>query len=129
MIKIELTSVLVEDQAVALAFYTETLGLRKSQDIPVGEFRWLTVRSPDGGDTEVSLEPTSNPAAKTYQQALYQQNIPITAFETDDIHAEYERLHAAGVEFSMEPTEAGPTKLAVFADTCGNWIQIYQPTE
>ena len=125
--RIKLTSVLVDDQDKALDFYTSVLGFVPSQDIPVGEFRWITVRSPEGGDAEVTLEPNANPAGKTFQEALFEQGIPITAFEVDDVRAEYQRLCRLGVQFTMEPTAAGPMMLAVFSDTCGNLIQIYQP--
>ena len=124
--RINLNSIFVDDQAKALAFYTEVLGFVKSQDIPVGEYRWLSVRSPEGGDTELSLEPDANPAARTYQQALMGQGIPATAFQCDDLEADVKRLRGLGVRFTMDPTEMGPVKLAVFADTCGNLIQIYQ---
>ena len=124
--RINLNSIFVDDQAKALAFYTEVLGFVKSQDIPVGEYRWLSVRSPEGGDTELSLEPDANPAARTYQQALMSQGIPATAFQCDDLGADVKRLRGLGVRFTMDPTEIGPVKLAVFADTCGNLIQIYQ---
>ena len=101
--------------------------LHPSQDVPVGgEFRWLTVRSPEGGETEVTLEPNANPAAKAYQEALFEQRIPLTAFEVDDVKAEFQRLRAKGVEFTTEPMQAGPVWIAVFSDTCGNLIQIYQ---
>lgn len=125
--RIKLTSVFVDDQDKAQRFYTEVLGFVPSQDIPVGEFRWITVRSPEGGDAEVTLEPNANPAAKTYQEALFEQGIPITAFEVDDLQAEYDRLRRHGVQFTVTPTSAGPVTLAVFSDTCGNLIQIYQP--
>lgn len=125
--RINLSSIYVDDQDRALRFYTEVLGFVKSREIPVGEYKWLTVRSPEGGDTELSLEPNANPAAKTYQEALMAQGIPITAFHTDDIQAEVRRLKAAGVKFTMEPTAMGPVTIAVLADTCGNLIQIYQP--
>ena len=125
--KIKLCSVFVDDQQKALDFYTSVLGFRKSQDIPVGEYRWLTVVSPEGGDTELSLEPNANSAAKTYQEALLAQGIPITAFEVDDLDHEFQRLSALDVEFTTKPTRAGGVQLAVFADTCGNLIQIYQP--
>jgi glyoxylase I family protein len=125
--RIKLTSVLVDDQDKALDFYTRVLGFVKSHEVPAGEFRWLTVRSPDGGDAEVTLEPNANPAAKTFQEALFAQGIPLTAFEVDDVAAEHERLRSHGVQFTMEPTQAGPVKIAVFSDTCGNLIQIYQP--
>ena len=125
--KIKLSSIFVENQAKALAFYTDVLGFRKKQDIPVGEFRWLSVISPEGhSDVELVLEPNANPAAKTFQEALFQQGIPITAFEVDDINAEAKRLKQAGVKFTMDPTPMGPVTLAIFADTCGNLIQIYQ---
>ena len=124
--RIKLNSVLVDDQSKALAFYTEVLGFVVSQDIPVGEYRWLTVRSPEGGETELALEPNANPAAKTFQEAMFAQGIPLTAFEVDDVKAEFERLRAKGVEFTTEPKQAGPVWIAVFSDTCGNLIQIYQ---
>lgn len=129
MIRIELTSVFVEDQDKALQFYTEVLGFLKKQDIPIGEFKWLTVVSaaaPEG--TELLLEPNDNPAAKAYQASLFEQGIPAAAFAVDDIHAEYERLRAAGVIFSMEPTNMGQTTIAMLDDTCGNLIQLYQVT-
>lgn len=127
--KIKLNSLFVENQDRALDFYTRVLGFQKSKDIPVGEFRWLTLISPEGHpDVELVLEPNANPAAKTYQQSLFEQGIPVTAFEVDDIEAEASRLKQAGVKFTMDPTPAGPVKIAVFADTCGNLIQIYQPT-
>ncbi|MEP1216454.1 MAG: VOC family protein [Marinobacter sp.] len=125
--RIKLNSVLVDDQSKALTFYTEVLGFVVSQDVPVGEFRWLTVRSPEGGETELTLEPNANPAAKAYQEALFGQGIPLTAFEVDDVKAEFQRLRAKGVEFTTEPMQAGPVWIAVFSDTCGNLIQIYQP--
>ncbi|MCB1693392.1 MAG: VOC family protein [Pseudomonadales bacterium] len=125
--KITLCSIFVDDQQKALDFYTGILGFIKSQEIPVGEFRWLTVKSPEGGETELSLEPNANPAARTYQEALFEQGIPFTAFEVDDIASEFQRLKHLGVTFTMEPTEAGPVTIAVFSDTCGNLIQVYQP--
>ena len=125
--KIKLTSVFVDDQDKALKFYVDVLGFIKKEDMPAGEFKWLTVVSPDGpDDIELLLEPNNNPAAKTYQQAIFDQGIPATAFVVDDIHKEYERLKEQGVEFSMEPTESGPAILAIFNDTCGNLIQLYQ---
>lgn len=124
--KIKLNSILVDDQEKALAFYTDVLGFRKSQDIPAGEYRWITLASPEGGDAEVSLEPNVNPAAKTYQEALFAQGIPITAFEVDDLESEFRKLSELGVEFTTEPMNAGDVRLAAFADTCGNLIQIYQ---
>jgi predicted enzyme related to lactoylglutathione lyase len=125
--KIKLSSVFVEDQAKALTFYTEVLGFVKKADLPVGDFRWLTVVSserPD--DMELLLEPNDNPAASTYQKAIYEQGIPITAFSTDDIQEEYHRLKKLGVEFTLEPTITDETTIAVFDDTCGNLIQLFQ---
>lgn len=127
--KIKLCGLLVDDQQKALDFYTGTLGFLKSQDIPVGGFRWLTVKSPEGGETELSLEPNANPAAKTFQEAMFKQGIPFTAFEVNDIQHEFQRLSDLGVVFTSEPTNAGPVTLAIFADTCGNLIQIYQPSQ
>ncbi len=126
--KIKLSSVMVDNQDKALKFYTEVLGFRKRHDIPVGAFRWITVVSPEGhADVELTLEPNENPAAKTFQEALFSQGIALNAFEVDDIQAEYKRLKSLGVVFRMEPTKAGQIMMAVFADTCGNLIQIYQP--
>jgi catechol 2,3-dioxygenase-like lactoylglutathione lyase family enzyme len=125
--KIKLTSVLVDDQDKALKFYTEILGFVKRQDVPVGEYKWLTVVSPEAPDeVELLLEPNANPAAIAFQKALYEQGIPLTAFAVGDIQKEYERLKSLGVTFKLEPTQAGPTSIALFDDTCGNLIQIYQ---
>jgi len=124
--RIKLNGIFVDDQQKALDFYTDILGFKKSQDIPVGEFRWITLASPEGGDAELSLEPNANPAAKSYQQALFEQGIPITAFEVDDLESEFRRLSDLDVAFTTEPTNAGDVILAVFVDTCGNLIQIYQ---
>jgi predicted enzyme related to lactoylglutathione lyase len=125
--KIKLNSIMVEDQAKALAFYTDVLGFKKSKDIPVGEFRWLTVVSLEGHpDVELALEPNANPAGKAFQEAMFKQGIPLTAFEVDDIDAEAKRLKKRGVKFTMKPTTHGPVTLAIFADSCGNLIQIYQ---
>lgn len=125
--KIKLTSVLVDDQDKALKFYTEVLGFVKKADMPAGEFKWLTVVSPEGpGEIELLLEPNHNPAAKTFQMAIFEQGIPLTAFAVDDVQKEYERMKKLGVAFSMEPTTTeGPT-IAVFNDTCGNFIQLYE---
>lgn len=125
--RINLTSIFVDDQDKGLAFYTQVLGFVKSQEIPLGAYKWISVRSPEGGDTELSLEPNANPAARAYQEALMAQGIPATAFQSDDIDAEVKRLKAHGVRFTMDPMDQGPVRLAVFADTCGNLIQIYQP--
>src|SRR5882724_8462824 len=126
--KIKLNSIMVDNQDKALKFYTEVLGFVKSKDIPVGEYRWITVVSPDGNpDVELALEPNAKPACKTFQEAMFKQGIPLTAFEVSDLDKEYRRLKSHGVVFSVEPTKAGPITIAVFADTCGNLIQIYQP--
>lgn len=129
MMRIKLTSIMVDDQDQALAFYTSVLGFVKRHDLPVGGgFRWLTVVSPEGhDDVELSLEPNANPVGKAYQEGLFAQGIPATSFEVDDIHAEFERLRARGVVFTQDPTPAGPVTIAVFSDTCGNLIQIHQP--
>lgn len=127
--KIQLNSVMVDDQDKALKFYTKVLGFVKKRDIPLGEARWLTVVSPEGPETiELLLEPNSNPAARTFQQAIFEQGIPLTAFAVDNIQEEYEGMKKLGVEFSMEPTNMGMTTAAIFNDTCGNLIQIYQVT-
>jgi catechol 2,3-dioxygenase-like lactoylglutathione lyase family enzyme len=127
MLRIKLCSVFVDDQTKALRFYTDVLGFVKSQDIPVGEFRWITVRSAAGGETDLALEPNANPAARAYQQALLAQGIPATAFEVDDIGAEYDRLRGRGVEFRGPPSQMGPVTQAILLDTCGNLIMLYQP--
>ena len=125
--KITLTSVLVDDQEKALAFYTQVLGFSKKQDIPLGDARWLTVVSPEGhDDVELLLEPNAFPPATTYQKAVFDAGIPLTAFAVSHIQEEYARLRDAGVVFKTEPTNAGSTTIAVFEDTCGNLIQIFQ---
>lgn len=125
--KINLSSVYVDDQGKALKFYTDVLGFVKKADIPVGEFRWLTVVSPEEPEgTELLLEPSDNPATKTFKKALYEQGIPLTSFAVEDIQEEYERMKKLGVNFTMEPTEMGHVTIAVFDDTCGNLIQIAQ---
>ena len=123
--RIHVTSVLVDDQAKALRFYTEILGFVKKTDVPLGEASWLTVVAPDDPNgTELLLEPDGHPAAKPFKAALVADGIPFTSFAVDDVPAEYERLRALGVEFTQPPTEMGPTVTAVFDDTCGNLIQI-----
>ncbi|MET7326148.1 VOC family protein [Streptomyces sp. NPDC005549] len=124
--KIHLTSLFVDDQAKALAFYTEVLGFVKKHDVPVGEQdRWLTVVSPDEpGGTELLLEPAGHPAVKPYRDALVEDGIPLAQFAVADVHAEYARMSALGVRFTQEPLEMGPVTTAVFDDTCGNLIQI-----
>ena len=125
--KIRLNGVFVDDQEKALAFYTEFVGFEKKMDIPMGEFRWLTVVSPEDPDgTELVLEPDAHPAAKAYQAALFKDGIPATALESADVDEDYARMVALGVRFTAEPKDAGGTRLAVFDDTCGNLIQIYQ---
>ena len=127
VMKIFVTSVFVNDQAKALKFYTEILGFIKKNDITAGQYRWLTVVSPDDQNgTELLLEPNENPAAKTFQKTIFEQGIPAKMFSVPDIQAEYERLKAKGVRFTMEPTNVGPSTIAVFDDTCGNLIQIAQ---
>jgi len=126
--KIKLSSVYVDDQDKALKFYTGILGFVKKREIPVGKFRWLTVVSPDEPDgTELLLEPDANPAAKAFKKALFEQGIPLNAFAVDDIQQVYERLVKLGVVFRMKPTKTGSAVIAVLDDTCGNYIQIYQP--
>jgi catechol 2,3-dioxygenase-like lactoylglutathione lyase family enzyme len=123
--RINVTSVLVDDQDKALRFYTDVLGFVKKTDVPVGEARWLTVVSPEEPQgTELVLEPDAHPAAKPFKQALVEDGIPFTSFAVDDIHKEFERLRGLGVRFTQEPAEMGPITTAVFDDTCGNLIQI-----
>lgn len=125
--KITVTSVLVDDQGKALSFYTEVLGFQKKTDVPVGEYRWLTVVSPDAVDgVELLLEPDEHPAAKSYKAALVEDGIPLASFGVDDVASEYERLRSRGVRFTQEPTAMGPVTTAVLDDTCGNLIQIAQ---
>jgi catechol 2,3-dioxygenase-like lactoylglutathione lyase family enzyme len=123
--KIVTTSVLVDDQAKALAFYTDVLGFVKKTDMPAGEHRWLTVVSPDAPDgVELLLEPDAHPAARPFKEALVADGIPYTSFAVDDVQAEFDRLSALGVRFTQPPTPMGPVTTAVFDDTCGNLIQI-----
>jgi len=123
--KINVMSVMVDDQAKALRFYTEVLGFVKKTEIPLGEHSWLTVVSPEAPDgTELSLEPDEHPAARPFKQALVEDGIPFTSFAVDDVAAEYERLIGLGVRFTQPPTEMGSVTTAVFDDTCGNLIQI-----
>jgi catechol 2,3-dioxygenase-like lactoylglutathione lyase family enzyme len=127
--KITLTSVLVDDQAKALAFYTTVLGFQSKTDIPMGEHRWLTVVSPDAPDgVELVLEPDAHPAAKPFKEALVADGIPFTSFAVDDVQAEFERLRGLGVHFAQEPVDMGPVITAVLDDTCGNLIQIAETT-
>ena len=123
--RINLASVLVDDQQKALRFYTEVLGFVKKTDIPMGEARWLTVVSPQDPDgTELHLEPDGHPAAKPFKNALVDDGIPFTSFAVGDVRAEYDRLRGLGVRFTQEPTDMGPVTTAVLDDTCGNLIQI-----
>jgi catechol 2,3-dioxygenase-like lactoylglutathione lyase family enzyme len=126
-VKIVVTSVLVDDQEKALRFYTDILGFRKKEDVPLGEFRWLAVESPEGAQgMELLLEPDAHPAAKPFKRALVADGIPFTSFGVEDLQREYERLRAAGVRFTQPPVNHGPISTAVFDDTCGNLIQIAQ---
>lgn len=125
--RITVTSVMVDDQARALKFYTDVLGFVKKTDVPAGGARWLTVVSPEAPDgPELLLEPPGFPPARTYQKALFEAGIPLTAFAVDDIQREHERLKKEGVVFRTPPTPMGPVTVAMFEDTCGNLIQIVQ---
>ncbi|MCU1471722.1 MAG: hypothetical protein JWQ39_2871 [Glaciihabitans sp.] len=128
MPRINVTSVLVDDQTKALAFYTEKLDFVAKTDVPVGEFRWLTVvgaNEPDG--VELLLEPDVHPAAKAFKQALVADGIPYTSFAVDDVVAAHEDLETRGVRFTQAPTVMGPVITAVLDDTCGNLIQLTSP--
>ena len=125
--RISVCSVCVDDQARALAFYTEKLGFTKKQDIPMGEHRWLTVTGDDGPDSvELVLEPDAHPASRTFKAALNKDGIPWTMFLVEDVQAEYERLKGLDVRFTQEPTDLGTVVAAVLDDTCGNLIMLYQ---
>jgi predicted enzyme related to lactoylglutathione lyase len=125
--KIKLTSVYVDDQNKALRFYTEVLGFAKKADFSNGPYRWLTVASPEEPNgTELQLALNSNPAAKAYQQALFQQSQPAAMFFTEDVQADYERMKARGAEFTMPPTDVTASKIAMLKDTCGNLLQLTQ---
>lgn len=125
--RINLTSVLVDDQEKALRFYTDVLGFQVKHDIPMGPARWLTVVSPEDPDgVELVLEPSGHPAVGPFKAALVADGIPFTSFAVDDVAAEYRRLAGLGVRFTQEPVEMGPVTTAVFDDTCGNLIQIAQ---
>ena len=125
--KIKLTSVFVDDQEKALRFYTDVLGFTKKADFSQGPFRWLTVASPEEADgTELQLALNNNPAAKAYQQAIFQQDQPAVMFFTDDVKGDYERIKARGAEFTMPPTDVTGSKIAMLKDTCGNLLQITQ---
>ena len=123
--RINLASVLVDDQQKALSFYTDVLGFVKKTDVPAGEHRWLTVVSPDAPDgVELLLEPDAHPAARPFKEALVADGMPFTSFAVDDVQAEFDRLSAKGVTFVQPPTEMGPVTTAVLDDTCGNLIQL-----
>ncbi|WP_019202837.1 VOC family protein [Tsukamurella sp. 1534] len=125
--RIELTSVFVDDQQKALTFYTDVLGFTKHHDIPLGEASWLTVVSPEApGGPQLLLEPSGHPAVKPYRDALVEDGIPLVQFAVDDAQAEYERLSGHGVTFTQQPTDIGTAVIAVFDDTCGNLVQIVQ---
>ena len=125
--KIKLTSIYVDDQVKALRFYTEVLGLVKKADFTQGPFRWLTVASPEEpGGAELQLALNDNPAAKTYQRAMFEQGQPAVMFYTDDVQADYERTKARGAEFTMPPTQVTGSTIAMLNDTCGNLIQLTQ---
>ena len=123
--RINVMSVMVDDQRKALEFYTGVLGFVKKREIPLGHASWLTLVSPAQPDgVELSLEPDSHPAARPFKEALVEDGIPFTSFLVDDVQTEYERLQAAGVRFTQLPTNVGPVTVATFDDTCGNLIQI-----
>lgn len=123
--RIKVMSVLVDDQANALRFYTDVLGFVVKREIPLGEHSWITVVSPeDPGGTELSLEPDEHPAARPFKRALVEDGIPFTSFAVGDVAAEYDRLTDLGVHFTQPPTDMGAVTTAVFDDTCGNLIQI-----
>ncbi len=125
--KITVTSVFVDDQDKALAFYTDVLGFEVRHDVPLGEHRWLTVVEPGGTNpVELLLEPDAHPAAGPFKRALFQDGIPFTQFGVDDVAAEHERLTARGVRFVREPTTVGDVTIAVLDDTCGNLVQLVQ---
>jgi predicted enzyme related to lactoylglutathione lyase len=125
--RISLTSIFVDDQRAALAFYTDVLGFTKRRDIPLGSDSWLTVVSPDSPDgPELLLEPSSHPAVKPYRDALVEDGIPLAQFAVDDVEAEHARLTSEGVVFTQPPTDIGSAVMAVFDDTCGNLIQLIE---
>jgi predicted enzyme related to lactoylglutathione lyase len=126
-VKIKLTSVYVDDQAKALRFYTDVLGFAKKADFSQGQFRWLTVGSPEEPDgTQLQLTLNNNPAAKAYQEAIFQQGQPAAMFYTDDVKGDYERIKAHGAQFTMPPTDVTGSTIAMLNDTCGNLIQLVQ---
>lgn len=126
MLQIKLTSIMVDDQTKALAFYTEILGFKTQMDFPVGEYRWITVAAPGRDDLQLALEPNANPAGKAFQQAMFEQGIPLTSLESTDLDGDYALLTSRGVAFTQAPTNMGAVKTAIFSDTVGNLIQIHQ---
>ncbi|MCL2543156.1 MAG: VOC family protein [Nocardioidaceae bacterium] len=127
--RINLTSIFVDDQARALAFYTARLGFLPKHDVPLGEFRWLTVVGPDDPEgTELLLEPDNHPAARTFRTALADDGIPAASFAVDDVYATHAALAAQGVRFTQDPTPMGPVVTAVLDDTCGNLVQLTAAT-
>jgi len=123
--KIKVTTLYVDDQEKALRFYTDILGFVKKNDFSQGPYRWLTVASPEDPDgTELQLALNNNPAANTYQEAIFKQNQPAAMFFTDDIKGDYERIKARGTEFTMPPTDVTASTIAMLKDTCGNLIQV-----
>ena len=123
--KINVTTLFVDDQEQALRFYTDVLGFVKKTEIPLGEYRWLTVVSPQEPDgVELSFEPSNHPAVRPFKEALFEDGIPFTSFAVDDVGEEFARLKGLGVTFTQEPLEMGPVTTAVLDDTCGNLIQI-----
>ena len=125
--RIYVTSIFVDDQAQALEFYTKTLGFEKKTDLPVGDYRWLTVVSPDQRDgVELLLEPSAHAAVPPFKDALKRDGIPFASFETDDVEREYRRLRDLNVNFTQEPTASDGAVTAVFDDTCGNLVQLFQ---
>jgi predicted enzyme related to lactoylglutathione lyase len=125
--KIKVTTLYVDDQEKALHFYTDVLGFAKKTDFSQGPYRWLTVASPEEPEgTELQLALNNNPAAKTYQQAIFQQGQPAAMFYTDDVQGDYERMKARGAEFTMPPKDVTASKIAMLNDTCGNLIQVTQ---
>lgn len=125
--QIKITSVMVNDQARALKFYTEVLGFEKAKDLPAGAFRYITLTAPEGvNGMELMLEPNANPVGKTFQEALYNSGIPFTAFFTDNLEKEAEKLKNLGVVFTMPPTKMDWGSMAIFDDTCGNLILLNQ---
>ncbi|MBI1354558.1 MAG: VOC family protein [Acidobacteria bacterium] len=125
--RIYITSVFVDDLSKALDFYTRVLGFQVKHDVPIGESRWLTVVSPEAPEgTELLLEPSGHPAVKPFKDALVEDGIPAASFQVDDLDAEHNRLRDLGVSFTMAPMDAGPVRMAVLDDTCGNLIQLVQ---